>query len=1014
MKNSRRRTNQPITPKGVDIFLVPPSELDEYIQDITVRRTGGVINLRGMKYQLLYACYKMLSELTPGSEAIIQLEGLEDLDVHNTIVVGQAEYIQLKTSVNAMNAGSFWDLGILQNFLEVYRGSPDATFRLVYNMPIASGNLQQLVQHKLSKEALTHWTVKLKGVYDSLDISTIQRFLQQITFEYITEAEAQEKCLRALLSNFDIHAASEEQFLKAVFYHAFEWSRERAIISYKQLASVVQAVKDNYSKAPINEAIRHNWLERVVYEEESDANTDGYFDGQSARPRHIAQKLPVRRLGWESRIEAELDTAAVVAIRASSGQGKSTLAWQVGYNLQKRGRSIYQLRLCNSQETINAVLDYLQAWVKVGELPVVIVDDLTNQVARWSDLVERAAELPIKFLVTSREEDWYRYGADPATVPVQTVVTTLSSQEAENIFQELKSRGKLNENVTLWQPAWEAVADKGLLIEYVYLLTQGQMLGDRLEMQVKELNREQRNAAAKLEILRLVALADCLNLQIDTSRLLRHVQNTVRFDSDRGEVLKQLEREYFLRFGKQCVEGLHPVRSRHLVDLLHETVPLVESMHSVFGLIAAEDTFAFFLAAPEMLGAEDKPEFYAQVASDLTGRSFQEMTNALDGLLRGAALKYWQDNRNVFDSVFETGAIELFVYQTLPFTRLDTLEQISGMESESLNSVQYLLDWKHKLTPLSLVESDLVLLTTLLHGKLSIQSVFPHYQGIGSLSEWIHRMGLVLPNLVSWDEEYILQELRMKTLAEVEELFRFLWLSDAPRCQAFVKQYKNELLSLLKVRTNTPTIYEEGDELYLEYLLDSEQVDKANSFSVSRLETVSTFLSDYSLYHTKAKMFSFLPEHIHNNVLQNAEKRLSHNTLRSPNELRINQIWSNTILDIYRAGSIYEWQEYLYRLREAAVEFAKRSVRFLETRLEQSDSRNKSASKAVVEQSELLEKLRQNQPKLNNGNDYEAQERLINDWLFSLRNFVGQFGGVITPKTDNSRNLATINLTATV
>lgn len=38
-----------------------------------------------------------------------------------------------------------------------------------------------------------------------------------------------------------------------------------------------------------------------------------------------------------------------------------------------------------------------------------------------------------------------------------------------------------------WESAWEKIADKKLLIEYVYLLTHGEMIAERISAQMNEI-----------------------------------------------------------------------------------------------------------------------------------------------------------------------------------------------------------------------------------------------------------------------------------------------------------------------------------------------------------------------------------------------------------------------------------------------------------------------------------------------------------------------------------------------
>ncbi|UOG77627.1 hypothetical protein MTX78_25015 (plasmid) [Hymenobacter tibetensis] len=1008
----KRRTPNKVTLAQPEIATALPEELTSYIEELAARRVGGIINLRGISFQLLYACERMLNLLLPGSPVAIQLEGLEDVDLHNVLVIGQSEYVQLKTSVNDLAAARFWEMGVLQNFLEVYKGVSTATFTLVHNMRLAPA-LQSLVQGEPA--ALAHWGAKLQAFDKTLSREQATVFLQRLRFEYITEAQLHERCVQALLANFDIHARSEEQYLKAVFYHAFDWSRQRVTVTYRHLAESIQRVKDSYSSAPLNEALRHNWLERVSYGGEVQRPAAAYFAGQAARPHHIADHLPVRRTSWESRIEAGLAAHAAVVVRSSSGQGKSTLAWQAGYAQQQRGGQVYEIRHCSQLEMANAIVEYLRAWVRVGEQPLVVIDGLGPQVSEWAAVVERVADLPVRFLITSRAEDWYRFGSTGAMLPVHIIDVTLARDEAERIHQELNRRGLLDTHTGHWQPAWEAVADRQLLIEYVYLLTQGQQLRERLAGQLRELNREPRNAAAMLEILRLVAVADCMAIQLDTAQLVRYVADTVGFDSDRGEVLQQLEREYFLCFGTHQVEGLHPVRSRHLAELLHQVLPLADTLAGVCQLLSSEQTHEFFAGLPGLLVATDRRQLYGQLAPLLANRTFLEMTAALDGLLCGEALHYWQQNQAVLDEVFAGGGLELFVYETIPFAKPDVLSSLSNIEGMG-EGPRHLLERSHQLAPLAWTDSELLLFATLLHAQQPMTKTHPSCRGLGRLGDWLHRLDLPLPLLPECEETALLQALRTKPLAETQELFTYLWLANPAAGRDFTTQHRKLLLSYLKQHTDTPTLEEEDQDLVAEYLLDLSQGDQGNSLSVERLEVLATFLPEYAHYHSKAFLFPLRPAYLYSVALMNAEKRMTANTLLISRSARINRMWADTILHLYRAKSVYEWQHHLLSMRQLALELTKRMVRLLETMLEQQSGRAKTAYEAVRVQSELLEAHRQRRPKLpaNTSDsmfgDYAAVERGVEQWMASVRNFVGQFNGLILPVNSNSRNLATYNL----
>ncbi|MCL7988304.1 dsDNA nuclease domain-containing protein [Sphingobacterium sp. lm-10] len=139
-------------------------QVTENLDNILQKRNGGATNFRGIHFQILYACYLILQELKKDAKTkFIQLEGIEDIDLHTsqTITI-DSEYIQLKSSVNKMDAGTFWGLGVLQNFLEVYEKNPDSRFKLVYNMKIADGNLSTLISKRQGQPLSKYWIDKLE------------------------------------------------------------------------------------------------------------------------------------------------------------------------------------------------------------------------------------------------------------------------------------------------------------------------------------------------------------------------------------------------------------------------------------------------------------------------------------------------------------------------------------------------------------------------------------------------------------------------------------------------------------------------------------------------------------------------------------------------------------------------------------------------------------------------------------------------------------------------------------
>lgn len=615
----------------------------EDLDTLLKKRNGGAINFRGIQYQILYSCHLVLKNLYDATkDQSITLEGLEDID-HKQIMltVSSSEFIQLKSSDNKPDAGDFWTMNVLQNFLQVYLADNSSKFRLVYNFKVAEGALKQLFERKLTIKSLEHWQSKLTG-YCNVPFD-IQDFFDKITYERISFDEITNSIRQFLVKYWSINIGTERQFVNALVNNILQWSKERKSINHHHVLSLFEDVRDSYSKALKNEAVTHNWIEIVNYSDSPSSDLLTYYDGKAARPYHISNDLPAKRKFWEKKIIEAIKTNDVVVVRSSSGQGKSTLAWQVGYFLKEKN-NIYQLHSVKTWEQANSIMEFLQSRVVLGEFPIVIIDGLDSEVQQWQILVERTSLLPVRYIITSRHEDWIRYGADISSISLQPIDISIDKNEAEDIYNQFKQKGKLHPEIKDWQPIWEQVLDKGLLIEYTYLLTRGEMIKQRLAAQIQKL-KDDRSPAAKTEILRIVSAADCLQLKIDTKNLVHYIDTSVTFSNqDRGEVLGELQNEYFLNFDKKNIEGLHPIRSSHLLQLLHATLPLSDTLINLYQLLNEPDRQNYFRNVPLLLEKEECKEFYYGISKVLGQGPYINMVYALNGVSHAEPQKYWLKN----------------------------------------------------------------------------------------------------------------------------------------------------------------------------------------------------------------------------------------------------------------------------------------------------------------------------------------------------------------------------------
>jgi hypothetical protein len=331
---------------------------EESLDSLLERRVGGAINIRGIGFQLLYACYRTLLDLKEtSSENYIRFEGLEDVDI---VQIDNIEYIQLKSSINNINADDFWRMGVLQNFLEVYQINSKSKLLLVHNTTISKGKLYELASKNITQRGLTFWKDKFEN--SQIDISNVdfEKFLNKVHFKQEYEKGIIQSCIKLLIERFEVNEGTERQYLYALFSNIFFWSRDRATININDIRASIQAVTDSFSKSPSNHAIKYNWITKITFECSNYKEDDGYFEGKSAKPLHIVKNLPVRRTSWEKVICESINEFAITLIKSSSGQGKSTLAWQIAKNFHDLDYSIYQLNYCINQENVADIFDFIK------------------------------------------------------------------------------------------------------------------------------------------------------------------------------------------------------------------------------------------------------------------------------------------------------------------------------------------------------------------------------------------------------------------------------------------------------------------------------------------------------------------------------------------------------------------------------------------------------------------------------------------------------------------------------
>lgn len=686
------------------------------IQELQESRDGGQIALKGYSYQFLYSCNLILSA---DANTTFTLEGIEDIDsVKYSDDSKIITHIQLKYSTQRQDA-SFMD-SVLKNYLEAYLIDKNRYFKLVYDFSVATGNLSKLFLGNLDKNSKEFWKTKINAIKKETPLWNwndfdFEDFIKRLSFENVKKDFLEKSIEDLLIKNFEINTDSISLFANSIKLLCFDKMENRGEISYREITQCIENVKFDISKGPQNPA--HAWIQRLRFSK-SDEYFSDYYEGKKATPSDIANNLPVVRPIIENEIIDSIEKNTITIIKTSSGQGKTTLALRA-ISLLNDEYTPYQIIRCNNNAELGHIVEYFRMRTRIGEKPLILLDNLDAHLSEWNllaQLMQTGVTYHYKLLITSRENDWYNYGGDISNLHhLQIIKPILNEKEAENIYSVLKKEGKLHGDITDWKNAWSKIAGRQLLIEYVYLLTHGEMINERISAQMKEIG----NASAggtKFEILRKVCFADVCGIKLETKSLISNL--TVKTDLDIGEVLKSLADEFLVHISSDgdYIEGLHPVRSQHIINRLHEYIPLDETALSIAKIVSDSDISVLFSHYPEF--DFDKNKFYAKVVNMwLCESDLSCFVQAIRGAFSGSVMRYFQTNKAMFDDAYEHGGLILVATELCPFAafkdyeyELNTLEKMSKMMPDNTN-IQHMIKLRDSIPNFRTSKTDIYCLS---------------------------------------------------------------------------------------------------------------------------------------------------------------------------------------------------------------------------------------------------------------------------------------------------------------
>ena len=996
------------------------------IQELSISRDGGQIALRGYSYQFLYSCYLILSSSSP--DISFQLEGIEDIDcIKQKDDSSVVTHIQLKYSVNKQDASFLPD--VLKNFLEAYLLDQNRSFKLVYDFPVAKGHLSKMFASNLDEKSRTHWVDVISNIKQNnpswnWSVYDFDKFISRLSFEKIEKATLAAKIEKALIGTYEITTDNVSVFANSIKILCFEKMEQRAYVTKAELDSQIQSVKIDISKGPQNPA--HSWIRKLDYSKPSLDEGRSFYEGKKATPADIASGFPIKRPSLEKDVINSICENTVTVIKASSGQGKTTLALQAAYILQNEYIP-YQLLWCDEIKEIGNIVQYFKARIQLGEKILILIDNLDNHLSKWNYLVQLLqSELHChyKVLITSREIDWYNYSGDLSNIQYLKVIKpVLEEKEAIEIFNLFREAKQLHPSITSWQRAWNKIAERQLLIEYVYLLTHGEMLSERIASQISEIGQSS-SGKAKCEILRKVCFADLCGVRLSVVNL--YASQSEDSGSDFGELLKSMESEFLVHVNAErgYIEGLHPIRSKHVFDRLHEFLPVDNTAISVIKIAGKADLPVLFSHLPEFNLNRD--EFFRNIVGVLWDENDLSIyIPAIQGLFSGSVMQYYQSNQDAFNDANAHGGLFIISTEMCPFATfkefgvsIDTLDKMREMLPDNKN-IEYLCELRDRIAACNLQETFVYEFCSCLYKKLLPLS-FAEIKDIASyasISEWIYNINAEFNLSASISLDNIWIEPEKLTLECISTLMYISYCGNKDVYMEFVGRNLQRILTYLKHQTKSHKIFVdyEKNAIHVEYILRLRDIKAGNEQSVSRLKCICRALPIFDLYCADAlkPTFNLLSAYT---IPDDAHKEMPIRNIAIMFHQNLTSLWNKTIMSNYEFDTVTEWLNHWFDVRERICLLADKCCACIYKLLGGRLLGNLAGEVDQLREEFALittgEKLypKEDRPFEEKATIPEGLGKIKSKYFQSVQNFTNQFAGFLI-KDEQKQRLAMVNLT---
>ena len=540
---------------------------------------------------------------------------------------------------------------------------------------------------------------------------------------------------------------------------------------------------------------------------------------------------------------------------------------------------------------------------------------------------------------------------------------------------------------------------------YIYLITHGQMLEERLQDQVRQILRLS-EGKSKVELIRRIALADTLGVPIIIDKLLE----VVSVQGDPQDILLSLSDEY-ISINSKTASGLHWVRSNHLVKILHNKYPsMAKTALSIIESVPLPNVSTLIsnaLTTKEI----DNNMFLEGLAEKCHDVDLDRILMYLEGIFEAGERLLYEKNQNLFEEAFNlqgSSGVNLLSWEFSPLPK----KFLSNLNFQHLNKIAQ--KFVEKPRGLNFCDDFLArIVPTISKERLASQ------QKIGKLLNWCLLCNVKFPEWEFVKEEAIeCKEIFGSNLDPITDFSLGLCRYDEEMYVKWFLNYKDEIMGYLLLNTNCIRISIKDKKLYIEFIVEpSEDVNKQAMTRLGALRAIFPFCEKYQSIGIWI-LFGQIPSY------DPSIKDISEENLRIKSDVQKNIIWTNIVEGQYCLTSLYEYEKAWYDFRIDNLKFIKNISKLFKAFIEG------KFKKHMNEHEELkyrLENFFKDFPTISNELKDNFSEELWNqltevkspltnekyplkNWFFYLNHFFHQISIYIDNKDTKKGKLAVSNL----